>query len=403
MKFFTFFVMSLLCFKNSFTQTRTTGFLPPSKEEEAKILASHVVYFGSEYDEYDNSDNLVTKIDVNASRVDLRDLNLISPIKDQGNCGSCWIFGTMAAYESSYAFRNNNSIVNLSEQNALNCSKAGTCRGGFPATLLKWWVEGQNSIKSENQEPYHATSDVCSGNIGKYKAIAWDFVDRQRRWNVIPSIQEIKQAIVKHGALITCLTVTFGFQNIRNSNPYNETTNQDINHVVTIVGWDDSKRSWLVKNSWGTGWGVNGYAWIGFGSNNIGVSTLWVDAEIDNNSQIDDNAAGKADFTVTDKLSSDQFYEEVYLTINDHTEVFSIGTQGVRSMDKVFHFEIGTQTNYKIKSKTIFTDATGQTRIGFGEGEGQISIAKGSTYHIYITKFLNDSKTKYKIAIKEKI
>lgn len=402
MKFLIFFSLASLLFIKLFAQNYSTGLILPTKDEEDAILASHGIYFGSEYDEYENNDNPFTKIDVNSSHVDLRDLNLISPVKDQGNCGSCWIFGTMAAYESSFAFRNNKSIINLSEQNVLNCSNAGNCRGGFPASLLRWWVEGRNTVKSETQEPYRAISGFCSGRIGKYKAIAWDFVSKQRQWNSIPSVQEIKQSLVKHGALITCVTVTFGFQNIRTLTTYNETTPEDINHVVAIVGWDDSRRAWLIKNSWGLGWGVNGYAWIGYGSNNIGVSTLWVDAEVDNSSQVDDNTTGSGDFTVTDNLSSDQIYEEVYLTINDHTEVFSIGAQGSRSMNKTFHFNMAETTKYRIKSKTVFSDVSGQSRIGFGEGQGEINIKNGLTYHIYITKFLNDDKTKYQIIIREK-
>lgn len=58
-----------------------------------------------------------------------------------------------------------------------------------------------------------------------------------------------------------------------------------INHGVTIIGWDDSKHAWLIKNSWGTGWGETGggsergYMWIDYSTNNIGIATAWVDAK----------------------------------------------------------------------------------------------------------------------------
>jgi cathepsin L len=51
-----------------------------------------------------------------------------------------------------------------------------------------------------------------------------------------------------------------------------------INHDLLLVGWDDKKEAWLVKNSWGEKWGEKGFAWIGYGSNNIGVFAAWIEA-----------------------------------------------------------------------------------------------------------------------------
>ena len=51
------------------------------------------------------------------------------------------------------------------------------------------------------------------------------------------------------------------------------------NHAIVIVGWDDAKGAWLMKNSWGTNWGENGYMWIKYGSNNIGRRAAWVIAK----------------------------------------------------------------------------------------------------------------------------
>jgi cathepsin L len=50
-----------------------------------------------------------------------------------------------------------------------------------------------------------------------------------------------------------------------------------INHAVLLIGWDDEKQAWLIKNSWGEQWGEKGFAWIKYGSNNIGVFAAWVD------------------------------------------------------------------------------------------------------------------------------
>ncbi|MDY7008249.1 MAG: C1 family peptidase, partial [Cyanobacteriota bacterium] len=59
---------------------------------------------------------------------------------------------------------------------------------------------------------------------------------------------------------------------------YNENAYGTPNHAVTIIGWDDRKRAWLVKNSWGTDWGEDGYIWIAYNTNRIGYGAAWVDA-----------------------------------------------------------------------------------------------------------------------------
>lgn len=384
-----------------FAQT-ATGLIPPTKEEEQQILQAHRTFFGSEYDNYDNNDNPFKEIDPSTSYVDLRDFGYITPVKNQGSCGSCWTFGTIAAYEASYAFRNNKKLIDLSEQNALNCSQSGTCQGGNPAQLLTWWVEWNNTIKSESQEPYKAIFQNCIGQGGKYRAMAWDFVDGYRRWNAVPSVQSIKKAIARHGAVITGIAATPRFEQWKSNEVYSEMTNLNINHVVLIVGWDDARNAWLIKNSWNTSWGNNGYSWVDYNSNRIGTFSIWVDAEIDNSSQPETDVTDKVDFTITDKLSSDQLYEEVYVTIDGQTQVFSIGSQGVTNVSKTFYVHPNTDLSYKITSKTSFKDTNGNTRLAIGEGSGIVKVTGREQFKIVITQFLNDPKTKYRIAIRKK-
>lgn len=388
------------------SQIHSTGFKPPSIAIEKANSISHDVFFGSEAADYNEHEIAFEKIDANASFVDLRNYGCISPIKQQGECGSCWVFGTLAAYESSYALRNNKTIVNLSVQNALNCSKAGNCgEGGDAGSLLKWWTEDRNAVESEAQEPYVGLDGKCMGKSGNFKAIAYDFVSEDKDYRTIPSVKDIKHAISRHGAIVTSLKATRNFKRITGSNTFSEKTTQETDHIIAIIGWDDARSAWLIKNSWGTDWGDKGYAWIDYKSIGIGTSAFWVDAQIDNQLQPENKNTGIGNFTITDALSSDQTYEEVYLTINNTTQVFSIGAgrQGLKSMSKIFHFNMGETVHYKITSKTIFTDSKGNTRIGIGAGNDNIKIKNGGDYHIYITEFNNPERTSYKIEIKEKI
>lgn len=72
------------------------------------------------------------------------------------------------------------------------------------------------------------------------------------------------------------MNATLAFQGYK-SGVFNENANDNgINHAIVIVGWDDAKGAWRIKNSWSTGWGEAGYMWIKYGSNDIGYAATWV-------------------------------------------------------------------------------------------------------------------------------
>jgi C1A family cysteine protease len=393
-------IFLLIIFLLKQSNSQSLGFIPPSPSQEKAIMKSHGDYFGDEINQYDTGPLPGGGVlDPKASRLDLREYGWITPIRDQHQCGSCWAFATLAAYESSFAFRNNKVQIDLSEQNALNCSRVGNCSGGFPGSLMKWWVEDKNEIASENQDPYIGYQTNCQDLKGNFKAVAWNFIAPSLSWSDIPEIDQIKQAICRHGAVVTGVYATLGFQNFYGTGVYNEPTHGTINHVMDIIGWDDNKQAWLVKNSWGTRWGSQGFAWIAYGSNQIGTSSLWIDAEINNQFHpiplIQDNTA-----TITDNLSSDQSYEEVSFTLNGKTEVFSIDRRNATSLKKTISFSGSQNLNYSIRSKTVFVDSKGITRMGFGMGEGMMEPGTHSKYRIFIRRFLNEAKTSYEIYLK---
>jgi cathepsin L len=203
---------------------------------------------------------------------DWRSLGKVTPVKDQGGCGSCWDFAAMAAYESAYLIRNN-VTTDTSEQHVLDCSGAGTCGGGWYGPVWDWMET--HGVTTEASLPYTATDHVCpSGISGSYKDVTWGYVGSG---SSVPSVDQIKQALCDHGPLAVAMMATSLFQ-AYTGGVFNEPGVSGINHAVTIVGWDDSKQAWLVKNSWGTGWGMSGYFWIHYGSNNIGYAAAWVQA-----------------------------------------------------------------------------------------------------------------------------
>lgn len=197
----------------------------------------------------------------------------VTPIKDQDGCGSCWAFGTTAAFEGSYAIRNN-SLIDASEQDMLNCSGVGTCAGGVAPYVYNRIIS--NGIAAEAGYPYTATDTACNTIQPRpYRAVNWGFVEAS---GGIPSIAATKTALCDHGPLSAALFATDAFQAYTGPSTFSETTPDGINHTISIVGWNDTRHAWLIKNSWGTGWGMNGYGWIDYDSSNIGSQAAWVDA-----------------------------------------------------------------------------------------------------------------------------
>ena len=203
----------------------------------------------------------------------------VTAVKDQLNCGSCWAFAAMAAYEGSYAIRNNVHI-DTSEKYVVDCATwpsgndAGSCAGGWYDPVFTYMLT--DGIATEAAVPYVPVDGVCPGGVATpYRAVAWGFVTA--KFN-IPSVSQIKQALCEYGPLAVAVRATPAFQ-AYTSGVFNEDNEGNVNHGVTIVGWDDQKGAWHVKNSWGTNWGIKGYMWIDYGSNSIGHSAAWVKAQ----------------------------------------------------------------------------------------------------------------------------
>jgi cathepsin L len=161
----------------------------------------------------------------------------------------------------------------VSAEDIVACVQGVACSEQAAPTAFDQAVKG---IAGENEVPYAPTptSQACSGKT-TYLAITFDYVGAN---SLRPTIDEIKQALCDHGSVAAGIFASLAFQSYT-SGVFQETPPSSppwMNHWVTIIGWDDSKQAWRVKNSWGTAWGENGFAWVDYSSADIGFAAQWV-------------------------------------------------------------------------------------------------------------------------------
>lgn len=225
----------------------------------------------------------------NLSKYDSRNSNIVPAIRDQKSCGSCWAFGAVGAYEINYTKVNGGSpTVNLSEQHAMTCSGGAStagapCSGGLAYRVFEWMVDQGYDLKTETALPYTATNGACAGNIdNNYDAVDWGVVDPSGDISKIASVADIKKAICQYGSVSASVNATTAFKNYTSGVFYetaSDKNNPTTNHAIVLVGWDDTKNAWLLRNSWDVDWGEDGYMWIDYNTNNVGRRAAWVRAK----------------------------------------------------------------------------------------------------------------------------
>lgn len=212
---------------------------------------------------------------------DARNQGYVTPVRDQ-QCGNCWAYSAVGAYEASYK-RVNGGLIDASEQQAVNCVD-GDCTGGFAYKVMEWMVNNNKNLEKEAVTPDVGVDQACAAGTPatNYYATDWGVVDPSGDINKIASVSDIKKAICQYGPVAASVFVTPMFQNYANGVFYEWASNYaspSSNHAILIVGWDDDKGAWLIKNSWGTDWGEDGYMWIKYNSNNIGRRAAWIIAK----------------------------------------------------------------------------------------------------------------------------
>lgn len=214
---------------------------------------------------------------------DLRNVggkNFITPVKNQLSCGSCVAFGIVATAEGRVRvyYNNPNYPIDLSEADLFFCigsADGATCSTG-------WWpqkaLDGFKSrgVVDDPCFPYDLSKKDCS----KYLCSNWgERVTKITGYTTLTgNAAKIKEWITTNGPVSACFVVYDDFFNYKNGIYKHVSGGAAGGHCVTVIGYNDNPGYWICKNSWGTGWGMQGFFNIAYGQ--CGIET-WLNHGID--------------------------------------------------------------------------------------------------------------------------
>ncbi|XVF14541.1 hypothetical protein REPUB_Repub09cG0070300 [Reevesia pubescens] len=192
------------------------------------------------------------------STVDWRKKGAVTPIKDQGQCGSCWAFSAVASMEGVTKLTTG-KLISLAEQELVDCDTKGVdqgCQGGLMDDAFQF-IQKNKGLTTESIYPYQGVDGTC--NTKKEANHAADI----NGYEDVPANNEeaLQKAVANQPVSVAIDAGGFEFQ-FYSSGVFTGACGTDLDHGVAAIGYgvdNDGTKYWLVKNSWGTSWGEQGY------------------------------------------------------------------------------------------------------------------------------------------------
>lgn len=208
------------------------------------------------------------------SHRDWREEGIVSPVKNQGHCGSCWTFSTTGALEAAY-LQKTGKLVSLSEQQLVDCATGYNnfgCNGGLPSQAFEY-IKYNGGLDTEESYPYLGQNGTCHYSPSRVGVKVVNSVNITEYDEA-----ELQDAVAFVRPVSIAFEVVEGFRFYKTGVYVSDvcrTKPDTVNHAVLAVGYDTTGDIpyWIVKNSWGADWGDSGFFKIKLGLNMCGVAT----------------------------------------------------------------------------------------------------------------------------------
>lgn len=217
-------------------------------------------------------------------KIDWRDHGFVSPVENQGQCGSCWAFSAIGALEGQY-FKKTNRLITFSEQNLLDCAQSYGCNGGYMNSAFEY-IRLNKGLNTDNIYSYLGYKQwYCRYNSQYSNALLWNSTNTKYLITTYSNVKSqdenaLKLAVATIGPISVAIDASKRSFQLYSSGIYYEPqcSSTYLDHAVLVVGYGTDVKYgdyWIVKNSWGETWGDSGYIKMARNrNNNCGIATM---------------------------------------------------------------------------------------------------------------------------------
>jgi len=257
---------------NSKSKNKVFGITKFSDMSPEEFRSAYLMKKGLFNRKYENAEVMIPKPNVVApSTFDWRDKGAVTPVKDQGQCGSCWAFSATENIESVWiiAGKADNSTLQLSPQQIVDCDSTDSgCDGGDTITAFAYVISAPG-LESANAYPYTAEDGDCAFDASRVKAkiSSWKYATQSQDETAI------KNNLVAWSPLSICVDAS-SWQDYSGGVMTPDDCGTDLDHCVQLVGYDSGASTpfWFVRNSWSEDWGEDGYLRLEMNQNTCGMA-----------------------------------------------------------------------------------------------------------------------------------